>query len=365
MATESTRVLIVLTSNSRRGAEIEGATLGEELAARGMDTTVVALAPGSSPGTLDVPTLGSTALGSRTLIALRRLGLEHQIVIAYGSSALPACAIALGGTRIPWVYRSVGDPAAWSGSSLKQLRTRLLLRRVALVVALWPQAGEWFTDRYGVPHGRVVTIPNARSSDKFRPPTSEERHHARLSYGAKANEPVIGVVGSLSSEKRAHLAITSIAKVAGALAVVVGDGPERPIIEAYSHEVLPGRVVFTGVLEDVRPVYWALDVLLVASRTEGMPGAIIEAAMCGVPVAATAVGAIPIMFELGVVGQLLETVDVNQISAALSDILVAPALPGDLSNFGWSEVAERWHEVVEHVVHRNSPLLDGCPGSTT
>lgn len=342
MPDEPIKVLIVLASNSRRGAEIQGVTLGEELSARGLRTTVLALTSGSAAQTLHVPTLGSTPLGRRTLLGLRRAAMGHDLVIAYGSSTLPACAVALVGTDVPWVYRSIGDPAEWSTGAFQRLRTRLLLRRASLVVALWPEARQWFVQKYGVSDDRVIVISNARSPHTFRPPSSVERNAARKQLGLDLNSLVVGVIGSLSSEKRVDLAIAAIAEIDEVVALIVGDGPERHRLESISEVRLSDRAIFTGVLEDVRPVYWAIDALLLTSRTEGMPGVIIEAAMSGVPVVATAVGGVSAMFEHGVAGCLVISDSKPALASALSDVLAAPVHPHVAPAFSWDVVAHRW-----------------------
>ena len=101
---------MVISSTARRGAELEGVALAEQLRAAGRPADVVALAAG---GALEVPVLGRRPLGISTLRALRRRARHRRVVIAYGSSTLPACATALAGTGVPFVYRSIGDPAAW------------------------------------------------------------------------------------------------------------------------------------------------------------------------------------------------------------------------------------------------------------
>ena len=85
-----------------------------------------------------------------------------------------------------------------------------------------------------------------------------------------------------------------ISRASGAVAglehvhlLVVGDGPERADVGEHAQDVLGERATFAGTLDDVVPAYRAIDVLLVTSRTEGMPGVVLEASMSGVPVVAT------------------------------------------------------------------------------
>ena len=218
------------------------------------------------------------------------------------------------------------------------------------MVALWDEAGEWFVDAYGVRSEDVVVIPNARCTDTYRPPTAGERRAAREQFGIASDQQVVAVVGSLTSEKRVGLALAAIAKVEGAVALIVGDGPERSSLEAIAHEKLSERAIFTGVLDDVRPAYWAIDALLVTSRTEGMPGVVIEAAMSGVPVASTAVGALSSMIDQGIPGWSLTTTSPTDLSGIVRAALSSSSVPIDPSLFGWPDVVERWIRLVEDVL---------------
>ena len=349
LAIQELKVLVVLTSNARRGAEIEGSRLARELQQLGADAQAVCLAPATGAPVLDLPVLGSKPLGPSTLRALRRGGRQCDVVIAFGSSTLPACALALTGTGVPFVYRSIGDPGAWVRGRLHRWRTGTLMRRAAQVVALWPQAAASLGFLYGVDASRLSIIPNARSSDEFRPPSSRERAESRSRLGLPADVPVVGWVGSISHEKHLDLAIDAIARLDDVHLLVVGDGPGRADAEKHARTVLAGRATFSGALDDVTAAYRAIDVLLLTSRTEGMPGVVIEAAMSNVPVVATNVGAIPSMFDMGIHGEVL-TADASpeEVSSAVSRVLRGglPSLPTGIDAFGWPGVVRSWVEVL-------------------
>src|SRR5207245_1839639 len=112
-------VLSVITSTDRRGAETFAVGLGAALEARGRSVRTVALAPGKSDGALPVPTFGTSTLAPRTLRSLRGASRDAAVVVAHGSRALPACAIATAGRGQPLVYRNIGDPRYWAGGSAR------------------------------------------------------------------------------------------------------------------------------------------------------------------------------------------------------------------------------------------------------
>ena len=103
--------------------------LGDELTRSGHRVVTAALT-GGAPSPLAVPVLGVSALAPATLRALRRQARGADLVVAHGSRTLPACALALFGGGIPFVYRNIGDPTAWSGSGLRKLRTQIFLEVV-------------------------------------------------------------------------------------------------------------------------------------------------------------------------------------------------------------------------------------------
>lgn len=299
------RVLVVLSSNARRGAEIEGERLAQDLSGTDFLARAVSLSVAASSGALlKVEVLGERPLALRTLRGLRHHARSVDIVVAYGSSALPACALALFALSTPFIYRSIGDPRHWVRGRLHQERTGLLMRRAARVVALYDGAATSIRDLYRLAPDRVVVIPNARSAVEFNPVTQAERETARRELSLDPEGLVAVVVGALSEEKRVDLAMRAVAVLKNFTLLVAGDGPLREGLEELGLSLLGDRVRFLGALADVRPVYHAADVVVLSSSTEGMPGTAIEAGMSGVPVASCDVGAMSWLFEQGLQGAL-------------------------------------------------------------
>ena len=341
-------VLIVVTSTDRRGAEVEGSQLAEELRLRGHVAKCVALAPGQGSG-LAVETLGPTARSLRTLRALRRRAHGYDVVVAYGSSTLPACAIALLGARVPFVYRSIGDPERWVRGGWHRRRTGWLFRQAALVVTLWPAAASAISRLYGVPADRVVCVPNARPLPVADEP---DRVAARLLLGLPEDSFVVAWAGSLTEEKQPLLAVASVAVVPGAWLVMAGDGPLRADVEKACRAQLAGRYELTGVVPSVVPLWAAADVALLTSRTEGMPGVLIEARLRGIPIVATDVGAVrEVVGERGVVvpadAAPMDVAAAIERAAAGSgaDRDLGVADPG-VARFTWPVVVGEWERLL-------------------
>jgi glycosyltransferase involved in cell wall biosynthesis len=341
-------ILHVITSTQRRGAETFAVDLAAALTARGMASEVVALAPGRHGATLAVPVLGDGALSPAMLRALRRRARTAALVVAHGSRTLPACASALAGRRVPIVYRSIGDPAAWAGGRMRRVRTGLLLRRMDAVAVLWPGAGDSIRTLYGVPAGRIHVIPNGVPAERCPVPDADARVAARRRLGLPGDAPVVAAIGALGPEKRVTDAIAAVAALPGVHLLVAGDGPERAALERQTADQAPGRVHFAGTLPGSAEALAAADVVVMPSRTEGMPGVLIEAGLAGVAAVAADVGGVAQIVRDGETGLLVPPGDAPRLAVALGravaerDRLGPAARRHCLANFEIGTVAECW-----------------------
>lgn len=345
------RILQVVTDTDRRGGPVFAHDLHQPLADRGLTVRTVALAPGVVGG-LDLPTLGPTARNPTTARTLRRLMTSADVVIAHGSTTLPACAFA--GTATPFVYRNLGDPLMWANSPRRRLQTRLLLRRAAAIAALWPASAHALTAHLGVEPGNIRVIPIGADPQRYRPAAAEERAAARVELGLASCTPVAAFVGALSSEKDVATAIDAVARLDGVHLLVAGDGPQRVALERRATARAPDRVRFLGCVDDPRRVYAAADTLVLPSRTEGLPGVLIEAGLSGLPAVASDVGGVHQIVSAAT-GALVPAGDPSGFAAALDAVLARPDALGEAARrhceqrFALDRIAARWAQLLEDV----------------
>jgi glycosyltransferase involved in cell wall biosynthesis len=163
--------------------------------------------------------------------------------------------------------------------------------------------------RVGVRPDRLTALPNGiETRDR---PAAPSRADARARLGHRAGPLHLACVGRLSDEKRLDRAIRLIARLRDldrdAHLHLVGDGPERTELTRLAQRLnVPDRIVFHGWQHDVTPHLAAADLVLLTSRTEGLPNALLEAMHAGVPVAATPVGGVPDLLDQGRCGVLLD-----------------------------------------------------------
>ena len=331
---EPVDVLHVVTSDDRRGAEVDAVELAAALGRRGYRPRLVALAPGPFGGGLAVPTLGRRPLSVATLRRLRRAAASAAIVIAHGSTTLPACAVALIGTDVPLVYRNIGDPERWSNTPARRARVRAYMRRVNAVVALTPRAAVTIQSLHRVPPHRVIAISVGVSSERHQPADPASRQAARDALGISADAQLGAIIGALSAEKDVALAIDAAADLPQFHLLVVGAGPEEAALRRRAAHRAPERIHFTGRMRDPRLAFAAADVVLLTSSTEGLPSVLVEAGMCELPVVATDWRGIPSIVADGQTGFLVPPGDAGALAGRIEALVTDPDLAAQLGRRG-------------------------------
>ena len=100
--------------------------------------------------------------------------------------------------------------------------------------------------------------------------------------------------------------------------MLVGDGPERHIIERLIEELnLQNNVMLTGFTSDIPNLLRCSDVAVLCSETESAPLTLLESLSSGLPVVATRVGGIPEIIQDGINGFLVETKHPESIAEKL------------------------------------------------
>ncbi len=357
-------ILHVVASTDRRGAETAAVDLALALEGLGLGGVVVALAPGDSGG-LDIPVFGPTRFSAHGLAGLRRQSRGSSVVVAHGSSTLPAVAAATLGTGVPFVYRSIGDPMAWVTTAARRARVRLAAARAAAVVALWSGSAVAWHELLGVPAARLFVIPNAAFLADYSPADDPARRAARVALGLNPDATIALCLGALSPEKRVDVAIKATTVLPDLDLVVVGDGPERARLEAMAGAA-PGRVHFLGQTTHPQQSLTAADIVVLPSDTEGQPRVAVEAGLSGLPVVATRVGGVGEIIEEGSTGLLVPPGDALRLAEAMRAALAARERMGSAARrhcaarFDLSTVAVQWRTLLHRVISsaRGPKFLD-------
>jgi len=180
----------------------------------------------------------------------------------------------------------------------------------------------------GCDPARVSNFIAGVDLDRFTP---GDRADARQRLGLHESGPVLLWVGQMVAVKAARRVLLASEELASAMpgitVALVGDGPDRATLEAMAKRSprLRGHVRFAGaVSHDVLPDWYrAANVLVLPSRSEGVPTVLLEAMACGLPFAASDVGSIRDLLPFGASAVVPEG-DVGALTAAITDVLAAP-----------------------------------------
>jgi D-inositol-3-phosphate glycosyltransferase len=226
---------------------------------------------------------------------------------------------------------------------------------------------------YGADPARIEIVPPG-VIHAFFSPGPRQGARAALAHLDIGDGPMLLFVGRIQPLKGLDVAVRALGALEDprAVLVVVGgasgrDGrTEVERIDKLAASLGVGdRIRFT----DPQPhhllstYYRAADVVLVPSRSESFGLVALEAAACGTPVVAAAVGGLRTLVEHGRTGFLVEGRDPQVFAAYAGQILTNPALGRELAdaaaararNFTWSTAAARLRRIYADLTAR-SPI---------
>jgi len=365
-----------------------GVELARALRDAGEDV-VVAASPGSPPHAaareLGLPVWSAVRFADanplhtvRDLPALLHDLRSFDLVDAHRAEGQLLAAVASALVGGPPVVRTRGDIRAPRRGPL-----RWLLQRRLTAAHVVP--GEFMRAELvrtlGLPASRIAVIPAGVDLVRYAPgvpgagptaggpdgapPRDRRGSDLRSALGIGESETVLGMVARLSPVKGHRIVLAAL----GALAVtglhphllVAGQDAEltaRELGAAATAAGLGARVHWLGFQEDVRPVFAALDIVVVASLgSEAISRVVLEGMAMARPVVGTRVGVIPELIMDGVTGRLVPPGDAAALADALAplarDLAAARAMGARGRERAESEYSlGRWVERTRALYHR-------------
>ena len=168
---------------------------------------------------------------------------------------------------------------------------------------------------------------------------------SRVSLNIPENAYLIGMVGRISRQKAPDVFIHVAAALKNILPdayfMIVGDGPDREMIEEYARENNIALFI-SGWVENASDYISLFDVDLLLSRWEGFGLAIPEYMLAGKPVVVSRVDAIPEIVKDTENGLLVKPDDIDGTSNAVLELYKEGALQMKLRNKGMITVHEKF-----------------------
>ena len=124
--------------------------------------------------------------------------------------------------------------------------------------------------------------------------------------------------------------------------VWVGGGELAEHIGSLAGQQPAGRIVLAGERRDVPEILPAFDIFTLPSRYEGLPTAVVEAMVCGIPVVATAVNAVADVVVPGETGLLVPPQRPDLMAEAVRYLLDRPAVAARMAATARASLGERF-----------------------
>jgi glycosyltransferase involved in cell wall biosynthesis len=308
------------------GSERHLLTLLPALVERGVEPVFVGLDdpafdPADFYGALCVPAVRIPAPRDLDPLLLARLVrvLHADIVHTHlvHADVYGGLAAALRGTAL--VSTKHNDDPFRSGSF--RYVERGLARLTRRIVTITDALGRFVVDEVGIPAAKVETIHYGL--DELPAPWGENPPN-----DVPADSRILLSIARLVEQKGVDVAIRALPLLpADAALVVLGEGPERPVLEALARELgVADRVYLRGREPDVAAWLRRASVLVHPARWEGFGLGVLEAMLAGLPVVAARVSSLPELVADGETGILVPADDPSALALAVARALEEPEL---------------------------------------
>ena len=202
----------------------------------------------------------------------------------------------------------------------------LYLNATSRIVTAGESLRKELVEGNGFPADRIESVPTGIDGERFRP---GDRFAARSKLQLPGNKILIGIVATLRSWKGHRFLVEALAGLPDDVSlVIVGDGPQRAALEALVDNLgVRARTLFAGNQSDVLPWLQAFDVFALPSyANEGVPQALLQAMLTGLPCVTTHAGSIAEIARDGETALVVPVEDVPALRSALERLLADRAM---------------------------------------
>ena len=226
---------------------------------------------------------------------------------------------------------------------------------------------------WGVPTDKVVRIPLGVNTKKFIPTNQYQKDKIRdflkipresILIGSFQKDGIgwgEGLKPKLIKGPDIFAKTLKILSKKGLPVYALLTGPSRGYVkEELKKNNIPFYHSFVSEIDELIPLYQALDIYLITSREEGGPMGLLESMSCGIPVVTTRVGMAEDVIYDNIPGEISDDIDefklANKVESILNDFYknkeyLKKLITEQMLNFDWEKVAsQHWEKVYKHLL---------------
>lgn len=231
--------------------------------------------------------------------------------------------------------------------AIYRLAERILAPATCKYIAVSDALRSELVDAYGLPAGKIVTIPNGIDPAPFL--AEQDKNSARAAFGLPVGVPLAGTACRFAAQKGLHDLVDVFAHIAAKRPdvrfVLGGSGPLAEELRVHAEKVgLADALIWPGEITDMPRFLATLDVYLNTSLSEGQPIGVLEAMAAGLPVVATAVGGTPEVIPSAEFGLTVPVSDHEAAAEATVELLGDEDLRARMGASARTRVLEQFTE---------------------
>jgi glycosyltransferase involved in cell wall biosynthesis len=346
------RVAVMIESDGPGGAESMVLALADGLAARGIDVRAAVFGGGegwlterllAAGHSVYLPEL-SRPLDVAFAVRLARWVREQKLSVLHAHEFTMGFYAGVAGVlaRTPHLLTMHGG-TAFATAMRRRIALGLTARRATAVVGVSESTCGHLATSLSIAASRIELVPNGvlhRAGD---------RDATRASLGLGSADQLLLAVGNLYSVKGHTTLVAAAAQLVHRdglppwrIAIAGRGDQERSLREQITAAGLDGHVQLLGLRSDIPNLLAAADSWVMPSLNEGLPLALLEAMLAGLPVVASAVGGIPKLVRPGETGVLVPPGSAEALAVELETLLRQPHHAQTLAHEGRRLVQEQY-----------------------
>lgn len=352
------KILQLVTKRQYRGAEVFAANLSSELIGFGHEIIFAGLYRNDSEvlavrGAKNVDLVNSKSgmLSTNLIKAIVKLIKAQQpdVIQCNGSDTLKYMVAASFFTkRIPITYRNISTISEWIDSPLKLSIYKVLFKRVAHVTSVGSESIYDLIKTFNYPEEQTSVIRRGIPIKEIK--LKQTQFSLKNELELKDSDKIVMHIGNFSPEKNHGYLLDIFSEVKEdnpeIKLVCVGDGITfQNIKQQIKKHNLEDSVFLLGFRKNIPELLAQAECFVLASKIEGVPGVILEAASQRVPTVATNVGGVPEVLVNGKTGFIIDNFNKKEFKERLISLVNNPDLNKEMGANAFKLVKQEFNPV--------------------